>query len=265
MKELQKLNYIYIDKEKCCEQHFWWRILQCMGNERPMYHSNGQHCEIKTFFEDHESNSPTDWTATTLFETLGECCREKFWWDIDGCLDGSPKKMTFKFSININGLIQPHICQDADRIANALEVAANVGFRDEGETNAFVTSIGCLDLARTNSYEPGAGSMIDGGFTKCRGNCLTGNTFIGDYDGTRTGDYWNTTGKVTLVEFDVHHMGSNCESYLCFQTRYNKMVEEYTTQFVNAGRFTTEITSWATESVSLSLFPWFVFMFICVK
>ena len=160
--------------------------------------------------------------------------------------------MSFKFSININGLIQPHICQDADRIANALEVAASIGF--EGETNAFVTSIGCVDLARTHSYEPGAGNTVDGGFTDCRGSCVTGNTFIGDYDGTRTGDYWNTTGQVTLVEFAVDHMSSSCKDYLCFQTLYNKMVAYYTTQFVNTGRFTTEITSWATESVSYVLF-----------
>lgn len=41
-----------------------------------MYYSNGKFCESKTYFEDHESNSPVQWTDTTLFESLVECCRE---------------------------------------------------------------------------------------------------------------------------------------------------------------------------------------------
>ena len=68
-------------------------------------------------------------------------------------------------------------CWFLHRIANALEVAADFGF--EGQTNAFVESIGCVDLSRTVSYKAGKGSMLDGGLTDCQG-CLDGSTFIGE-------------------------------------------------------------------------------------
>lgn len=93
------------------------------------------------------------------------------------CLDLSPKKISFKVSIDIQGLIQPGICQDADRISNALEVAADIGF--EGQTNAFVESIGCVDLSRTVTYDAGGGSVVDGGLTDCQG-CLAESSFLGD-------------------------------------------------------------------------------------
>ena len=32
-----------------------WRITQCMANEHPMYMSNGQICEQKSFLEYHET------------------------------------------------------------------------------------------------------------------------------------------------------------------------------------------------------------------
>lgn len=47
MKEVQRLNYLYLSKEDCCQNHFWWRVQQCMGNDKPMYYSNGSHCDSK--------------------------------------------------------------------------------------------------------------------------------------------------------------------------------------------------------------------------
>ena len=68
-------------------------------------------------------------------------------------------------------------------------------------------------------------------------------------DGTRTADYFNGTGAVTRVTFDVHHMGSQCSDDACFQALYEHMVEDYT-EYVKSGAFTTEIMNWAYESVS---------------
>lgn len=31
--EIQRVNYLYKNKRDCCENHFWWRITQCMQNE----------------------------------------------------------------------------------------------------------------------------------------------------------------------------------------------------------------------------------------
>jgi protocatechuate 3,4-dioxygenase beta subunit len=31
--EIQRVNYLYKNKEACCKAHFWWRITQCMQNE----------------------------------------------------------------------------------------------------------------------------------------------------------------------------------------------------------------------------------------
>ena len=244
MKELQRMNYLYEDKEICCQSHFWWRLNQCMSNERPMYFSNGNFCSIKTLFEDHESNS-FEWTSTTLFETLDECCRERFWWDIDGCLEGSPKKITFEFSVNIQGLGQPQFCQDADRIANGLEAPASVGFF--GDTNAFVQSLGCVDMTRTVTYDShGYGGVVDGGLTDCRGCLADDPTFLGQGNAnTRGEDYHNVPQTVaTSSVFSVHHVGTKCSDDACFQDLYDDLVREFT-EFVNSGRFATEVQSWA--------------------
>lgn len=140
MKELQRDNYLYRSKEECCENHFWWRITQCMDNDHPMYYSNGSYCEQKVEFEDWESKfTPGDWGASDLFETLDQCCTAKFWWDVPGCMAASPKEMVFELTFDVRGLIEPAICQDADTIGNALEVALNVGL---GGADANVTSIG---------------------------------------------------------------------------------------------------------------------------
>ena len=49
-----------------------------MGNEKPMYYSNGQHCDQKVYFEDWESKyTPGTWESSDQFGTLKECCVAK--------------------------------------------------------------------------------------------------------------------------------------------------------------------------------------------
>jgi len=99
-----------------------------MDNNHPMYYSNGEFCDQKVDFEDWEAKyTPATWSSSSLFETLDECCATKFWYDVDTCMAKSPKEMVFTIKFDIKGLIEPEICQDADTIANALEVAMEVG------------------------------------------------------------------------------------------------------------------------------------------
>ena len=118
---LQKQNYQYRSKRDCCENHFWWRVAQCMVNEHPLYRSNGDHCEVREELEDMEVKyTPAPWDTSDLFETLEECCNTKHWWDVEKCLENSDKRMVFDFTFDLLGLIEPTMCQDADIIANAL-------------------------------------------------------------------------------------------------------------------------------------------------
>lgn len=131
MKEIQKLNYLYLSKEDCCATHFWWRIAQCMENEHPLWAASdggGQYCEQRVNLEQWEVKyTPADWSSSDLFDTLSQCCNNKFWWDVNGCLAESPQELKFMFTFDIMGLIQFDICQDTDNAANALEVAMERG------------------------------------------------------------------------------------------------------------------------------------------
>ena len=56
------------------------------ANEHPMWYKNGERCEQKVNFEDWEANfSPnlgiTRVKPTNLFDTVEECCRDKFSYD----------------------------------------------------------------------------------------------------------------------------------------------------------------------------------------
>ena len=108
-----------------------------MDNNHPMYYSTGSHCDQKVDFEDWEDKyTPGNWDSSDLFETLLGCCRSKFWWDVPQCIAESPKKLVFDFTFNLMRLNEPTICQDADIIGNALEVALSKGL---GGGNANVT------------------------------------------------------------------------------------------------------------------------------
>jgi hypothetical protein len=60
-------------------------------------------------------------------------------YDIEGCIAKSPKELTFSFTIDINNIITPMYCQDADSMGNALETAIHIGLGSESVS--IVTSI----------------------------------------------------------------------------------------------------------------------------
>ena len=92
-------------------------------------------------FEDWESKfTPGSWDSSEQFDTLNECCVAKFWYDIVGCIAASPKELTFSFTINIENVVTPLYCQDADTMGNALETAFNIGLGND--STSAVTGIG---------------------------------------------------------------------------------------------------------------------------
>jgi hypothetical protein len=234
MMQVQKENYLYDSKEDCCRNHFWWRIQQCMGNQKPMYYSNGSYCDQKVFFEDWESKySPGSWSASDQFETLQECCAAKFYWDIDGCVAASPKELTFTFSFSVDNIIIPTNCQDADIMGNAIETAINIGLGSN--SISAVTQIGCATLSRN----------ADTDNTEC-GGCLEG-AFLGDFDGTRPAGYYLNTGSATITA-EVSTKSADCSDSMCFQSLYNSIIGDFTA-FIASGDFTDEIVTWAANRV----------------
>lgn len=228
--QVQKDNYLYRSKEECCQNHFWWRIQQCMGNQKPMYYSNGSFCDQKVFFEDWESKfTPGTWSSSDQFETLQQCCAAKFYWDIQGCVDASPKELTFTFTFTVDNIIEPTNCQDADTMGNALETAINIGLGSN--SISAVSQIGCASLSRNPDTDN----------TEC-GGCLQG-SFIGDYDGTRPAGYYLSSASAT-VTVEVTTKSSDCSDSACFQTLYSSIISDFTS-FVDSGDLTTEIVTWA--------------------
>ena len=116
-----------------------------MGNQKPMYYSNGSFCDKKVNFEDWESKySPGTWESSSLFETIQECCVTNFYYDIEGCMADSPKSLSFSFSLTLNNMIEPTNCQDADTQSKALETAIGVGLGYSAWSH--VSAIGCATL-----------------------------------------------------------------------------------------------------------------------
>ena len=117
-----------------------------MNNNHPLYILSGDHCEQKVEFEDWEAKyTPQDWDSSNLYETLTECCVANHGWDVAGCIERSPKQLSFRLKFDLRGLYEPENCQDADRIGNGLEVALKVGLNGG---NANVTGIGDITLHR---------------------------------------------------------------------------------------------------------------------
>jgi len=233
MLEVQRKNYLYRSKELCCQNHFWWRITQCMANEHPMYYSTGQKCDQKVFFEFHESKyTPADWSSSDLFETLEDCCTHKFGYNVRKCMADSPRELKFYFSLNIQHLNEPAFCQDADIIANALGIALERGLDDD--MNANVTSIGCATISRNP----------DTGNPEC-GGCLAGNGFLGGTSGMTVLN--DATGVVTPIQVEIRKKcyESKTEEDLIALTDYvTNMLQGYI-----AGSLTQNIQSWSRERI----------------
>jgi protocatechuate 3,4-dioxygenase beta subunit len=227
--EIQRVNYLYKNKEACCKAHFWWRITQCMQNEEFKFYKNGEICDTKIYFEDWESNSPADWTDTTQFDTLDECCVNMFWYDIDGCMERSPVMFKFEFCVDIKGLVDPQDCQSADIYANVLEDAINAGVNlaaeteaDQDLTDANITSIGNVTLTKEK------GSTICGG-------SMEGEDFINANTG-KTPDIAAAANTVTTVCGVITVEDAVCTQEDCLREHYQNITDTMT-EYINDGSF----------------------------
>ena len=114
-----------------------------MGNENKEYISNGSYCEKRHELKDWETKfTPEGWDSTNLFFTLRDCCVTKFWWDIEGCIAASPKHITFTVTFDVENMVDPYSCQDADTIAHGLETAMDINLGSHALS--FVTQLGCV-------------------------------------------------------------------------------------------------------------------------
>jgi hypothetical protein len=208
-----------------------------MANEHPVYYSTGEICDQKIFLDFMEVKyTPADWSSSDLFDTLEQCCVNKFYWDKEGCMANSPQEMKLMFKVDIQNLVEPSICQDADIIANALIKV----LEDEPNSilehglHANVTSIGGVTLSRN----------ADTGVTECGGS-LVGQDFLGGTDGRNSAG--DATGVVTTINVEV--------SKKCYESKTEEQFANLIT-FINSifvnyfnGDFTDELQSWANERV----------------
>ncbi|KAL7555014.1 hypothetical protein ACHAWF_018715 [Thalassiosira exigua] len=205
----------------------WTNDVQCMANEQFKFYKNGDICDTKIFFEDWETNSPADWTRTTQFDTVEECCANMFWFDFDGCIGRSPVMFKFDFCVDIKGLVDPPDCQTADIFANVIGDARSL---DEGHitTAANISKLGGVSLTEDDGTTVCGGDLAGEGFT----NELTGTTV----DIAAAADNVATVcGTVTVEE-------EECTSEACLNEHYNDIVQELE-EFVNNGEFTEAIRS----------------------
>jgi len=247
--EIQEDNYLYRNKEDCCKTHFWWRMTQCMANEEFKFYQNGEICDTKIFFEDWEDNSPSEWTDTTQFNSLTECCANEFYYDYDGCVSRSPVMFKFEFCVEVQGLVDPPDCQSADIYANVLEDAINEGCHhalglagvdfnhthadrgralhlDDTASDANITKIGGVSLSKVD------GSTICGG-------TLGGQGFINELTGTlpdieAAADTTASICGVISVQEEV------CKDADCLQDIYQTVAAELD-HFVDNGDLTLAI------------------------
>ena len=138
-----------------------------MGNSKNMYRSNGSYCEIKADLEDWQTKYTPDhrWDDSDLFFTLKECCVAKHWYDIEGCIEASPKEINFSFSIEIGHIVEPGSCQDADTMAHGLETAINNGlsFIYGNHALSTITGIGCATLLlNDDTHSTECGGCLEG-------------------------------------------------------------------------------------------------------
>jgi hypothetical protein len=263
--ELQRLNYLYKNKEECCLNHFWWRMTQCMANEEFKFYQNGEICDTKIFFEDWEDNSPMAWTDTTQFDTIEECCANEFWFDYEGCVGRSPVMFKFEFCVDVQGLIDPPDCQSADIYANVLEDAVNEGcyhahglegvdyghehddLGGEGHTdggvvrrlNRMLTEVGDLTTTDANITKIGGVSLskVDGS-TVCGGS-LGGQGFINELTGTAP-DIESASDTIVTICGVITVEEENCKEEACLREHYQAIAHELE-EFVDNGDLTLAI------------------------
>ncbi|KAL7467650.1 hypothetical protein ACHAXS_007895 [Conticribra weissflogii] len=235
--EIQKVTYLYNNKEACCKQHFWWRMTQCMANEEYKFYKNGDICDTKIFFEDWEQNSPADWTDTTQFDTLVECCANLFWFDYDGCMQRSPVMFKFDFCVDVTKLVDPADCQNADIYANVLEDTINSMLGSDGLVgvdgfDSNITQIGAVYLTKVD------GSTICGG-------SLEGQSFTNEKTG-KAPDILAAANSTSSICGVITVEEDECAQEDCLREIYNN-ITTYITGYVNEGRFDKTLFKLATS------------------
>lgn len=229
--DVQYENYSYKSKEECCHEHFWWRITQCMENQHSMYYNDGDSCQQRVYFDNHESKfTPGDWDHTKLYFTMEECCVNTHWWDMPGCMAGSPLQYSFTFRIKIDELKDPQFCQMANLQANALRKAMENGLDNE-ETMVNVTTVGNATLTRD----------FETGNPKCGGS-LEGESWIGDTNGRE--DTSPANGATSAIEIEITSTCQHSKTEAEIDQEMEDMIEKVQF-FVESGGYQSEIQQWS--------------------
>jgi hypothetical protein len=202
------------------------------------------------------------WSSSDQFETLRECkfkysitltsqldiasfsyttfihfssgCVAKFWYDVEGCINSSPKELTFTFTFTVDNIIEPTNCQDADIQSKALEKAIDIGLGSSSSSS--VSQIGCA----TMSQDPDTDNTICGG-------CLAG-SYLGDnYSNTRDASYYANSASATIT-VEATTKSSDCTDATCFQELYSSIIADFTA-FLTSGDLTEEIVTWAQNRI----------------
>jgi len=204
MKTIQAMNYIYKDKQECCETHFSWRVRQCMGNDSPVYYRDGPTSTCK------KGETRDDYDVA--FDTLKECCENQVYWDVYGCMQSSPKVLEFEYSLDFEELVEPLSCQEADTIAKRIEDAMDPHM--PSGTTVIVVGIGAATIS---------GDIVSG-TTSCGGS-LAGQSYQGAW--SLTADYSIPPGITTSVKF---HVSTECSSSGCTDAQSVKTLYDTTYQ-----------------------------------
>jgi hypothetical protein len=218
--------YLYRNKEECCQNHFWWRMTQCMANEQYKFYRNGEMCDVKIDFDFWQGEAT--WDKSTLFDTKDECCANLFYYDFSGCMERSPVDFKFDFCLDLASLVPPMDCQTADIYANVIEDVMNL--RLGGDSDANITRVGDVSLGKIAG---GAGS------TTCGGS-LDGQDFINDNTG-RPPDLSNPPSSTTVCGV-ISTRSYNCTQEDCLMAKHDSLVQDMTT-YVNDGSMTTALQS----------------------
>ena len=81
--------YLSTTRRECCERHFFWDIRTCLGDE-------SEDEETETWYVDYNVLTCKKGTAEAwdeVFQDKIECCKEKMWWDNQGCNDRTGQKI----------------------------------------------------------------------------------------------------------------------------------------------------------------------------
>ncbi|KAK1744566.1 hypothetical protein QTG54_005099 [Skeletonema marinoi] len=199
MKILQSANYLYMDKQECCEEHFSWRVRQCMDNDEPVYYRDGS----SSICIKGETRDDYD----IAFDTLEECCKEQMVgrvWMFAIKSQGS----RIRYTIDLNEFAEPTNCQDADAIAKRMQEAMAPAM--PSGTTILVVGLGAVTIENDVAF----------GTTQCGGS-LAGQSYQGSW--SLGVDYTDPPGTTTYATFRVFRecTSSGCTDAQSVQTLYD--------------------------------------------